>query len=217
MHTPPRPLFLSRMPQLAAAALADALAARGLEPEGVIGEAESTAVFAEAWCRRTGRSSTIATAMRMYRLVQLDRPNDVPGRAALARDPDEAGLVADWLAAFHDEATPLHPTEDWAAFAARRIAAGQVHLWHDGGRPVSLAAVSAPVAGVARIGPVYTPASQRRNGYGAAVTAAASAAALAAGAEHVVLYTDLANPTSNSIYRAIGFRPDHDAEERILH
>jgi hypothetical protein len=37
---------------------------------------------------------------------------------------------------------------------------------------------------------------------------------LRAGADHVVLYTDLANPTSNSIYQAIGYRPDHDAEER---
>ena len=46
------------------------------------------------------------------------------------------------------------------------------------------------------------------------MTAEATAAALAAGAEHVALYTDLANPTSNSIYQAIGYRPDHDAEER---
>jgi len=46
------------------------------------------------------------------------------------------------------------------------------------------------------------------------VTAEATAAALAGGAGHVALYTDLANPTSNSIYQAIGYRPDHDAEER---
>jgi hypothetical protein len=30
----------------------------------------------------------------------------------------------------------------------------------------------------------------------------------------VVLYADLANPTSNSIYQNIGYLPDHDAEER---
>jgi len=29
-----------------------------------------------------------------------------------------------------------------------------------------------------------------------------------------VLYTDLANPTSNAIYQAIGYQVDHDAEER---
>ncbi len=47
------------------------------------------------------------------------------------------------------------------------------------------------------------------------MTATETAAALSAGAEHVVLYTDLANP-SNSIYHRIGYKPDHNAEERAF-
>lgn len=66
------------------------------------------------------------------------------------------------------------------------------------------------VAGVTRVGPVYTPPEGRRNGYGTAVTAACTAGALQAGAEHVVLFTDLANPISNSIYQQIGYRPVSD-------
>jgi predicted GNAT family acetyltransferase len=69
------------------------------------------------------------------------------------------------------------------------------------------------VAGAARVQAVYTPAGHRRRGYGAAVTAAATERALAAGAEHVVLFTDLANPTSNGVYRRIGYRP---VEDRLL-
>lgn len=66
-------------------------------------------------------------------------------------------------------------------------------------------------AGVARVGPVYTPPEQRRQGYGAAVTAACTSDALDRGASDVVLFTDLANPTSNAIYQQIGYRPlcDH--------
>jgi predicted GNAT family acetyltransferase len=79
-----------------------------------------------------------------------------------------------------------------------------------------MAAVTAPAAGVARVGPVYTPPAHRRRGHGSAVTAAATTAAIAGGAEDVVLYTDLANATSNAIYQAIGYRPDHDAEERAF-
>lgn len=79
-----------------------------------------------------------------------------------------------------------------------------------------MAAVTAPANGVARVGPVYTPPAHRRRGHGSAVTAAATAAAISEGAEDVVLYTDLANPTSNAIYQAIGYRPDHDAEERAF-
>ena len=60
---------------------------------------------------------------------------------------------------------------------------------------------------------MYTPSEHRRRGYGAAVTAHATQAALDGGAAQVVLYTDLANPTSNAIYQSIGYIPDHNAEE----
>lgn len=48
---------------------------------------------------------------------------------------------------------------------------------------------------------------------GFAVTAAATAWAQQAGARHVVLFTDLSNPLSNTIYPRLGFRPVHDAVE----
>jgi predicted GNAT family acetyltransferase len=214
MHTPPHRLFVSRMPPDAAAALAETVADADRDLPGVNGACESTAAFAKAWAARTGQTSTVITAMRMYRLGQLRRPPSVPGEAVVATAPDDVELVAEWVAAFHDEAVPDGPVEDWFTFAQRLIATEQVHLWRDEGRTVSLAGVSAPAAGVARVAPVYTPPAERRHGYGTAVTAEATAAAIAAGAEHVVLYTDLANPTSNAIYQTIGYRPDHDADER---
>jgi GNAT superfamily N-acetyltransferase len=217
MHTPPHSLFVSRMPDLAAVTLADALADVGRELPGVNGACHSTSAFAARWTVQTGRISTVVTAMRMYRLEELSRPQRVSGRPSLASAPDDVARVAGWLAAFHDEAIPHAPIQDWSTFAARRIADGQMHLWHDGGKPVSLAAVSAPAGGVARVGPVYTPPQSRRRGYGAAITAEASASAMADGAQHIVLYADLANPTSNSIYQAIGYKPDHDANERAFH
>jgi predicted GNAT family acetyltransferase len=213
MHTPPHNMFLSRMPQAAAVALAHEVADLGRAIPGVNGALESTAAFALAWEEITGRSSRVHTEMRMYRLFELAWPEAVRGEARSAESPD-LDVVAEWLAAFHSEAQPDAPVDDWSAMAHRRIEAREVHLWHLEGVPVALAAVSGAPAGVARIGPVYTPRVWRRNGFGATVTAVATAAALAAGAEHVVLYTDLANPTSNAIYKAIGYRPDHDADER---
>lgn len=216
MHTPPHGLFVSRMPQPAAAALAGALADAGRCPPGVNGACDSTTAFADAWSLQTGQISKIVTALRVYRLEKLARPRNVRGGATLAVAPGDVELVADWLGAFHDEAQPHAPVDNWGTVAEQRIAARQVHLWREGGIAVSLAAVSAPAAGVARVGPVYTPSLARRNGYGTAVTAAATAAAIAAGAEHVALYADQANQTSNSIYQAIGYRPDHDAQERTF-
>jgi predicted GNAT family acetyltransferase len=216
MHTPPHHLFVSRMPTQAAAALAETLADIGRDLPGVNGAVEATGSFAAAWMARTGRPSAVVIAMRMYRLEELAWPQGVAGEAVLAATDHEIDLVAGWLMDFHDEAQPHAPVSDWHALAERRVNGRQVHLWRHEDAFVSLAAVSAPAVGVARVGEVYTPPTYRRRGFGAAVTATATAAALSAGADHVVLYTDLANPTSNSIYQSIGYRPDHDAEERAF-
>jgi predicted GNAT family acetyltransferase len=65
-------------------------------------------------------------------------------------------------------------------------------------------------AGVARVGPVFTPPEHRRHGYGAAVTAACTRDALERDADDVVLFTDLDNPTSNAIYQRLGYLPVSD-------
>jgi predicted GNAT family acetyltransferase len=69
-----------------------------------------------------------------------------------------------------------------------------------------------PASGVVRVGPVYTPPEQRGRGYGTAATAAATAGILSAGAQPC-LFTDLSNPTSNSIYQRIGYRAVTDCVE----
>jgi predicted GNAT family acetyltransferase len=83
-------------------------------------------------------------------------------------------------------------------------------FWETGGAPASLAGLQRQVAGVARVTDVYTPPAHRRRGYGGAVTTAVSRSALAAGAKDVVLFTDLANPTSNALYQRLGYRPIGD-------
>ncbi|MDF2705291.1 MAG: hypothetical protein K0R62_943 [Nonomuraea muscovyensis] len=64
--------------------------------------------------------------------------------------------------------------------------------------------------GACRIGPVYTPPAARGRGCGAAVTAYASQVAPAERRREVVLFTDPAYPTSDAVYRTIGFRPVGD-------
>ena len=76
-----------------------------------------------------------------------------------------------------------------------------------------MAGLTRAVAGMARIGPVYTPPALRGRGYAGAATAAVSQAALDAGTREVVLYTDLANPVSNALYERLGYRP---VEDRVV-
>jgi predicted GNAT family acetyltransferase len=216
MHTPPHNMFLARMPGAAAVALAQYVADTSRSVPGVNGERRTVAAFANTWTQLTGQESSTAVLTRMYRLAELTVPAGVRGLARPATRDDLEVVVA-WLDGFHDEALPHGPRTDWRPLAQYRIRDGQLRLWEDEQQAVSLAGFTKPVAGVSRVGPVYTPADQRRRGYGAAVTADATAAAINAGAKHVVLYTDLSNPTSNAIYQTIGYRADHDAEERTFH
>ena len=84
------------------------------------------------------------------------------------------------------------------------MAAGQLWLWQDG-EPLSMAVSREPVADVVRVTEVYTPPNKRKRGYAAACVHALSARLRNAG-YRCILYTDLANPTSNSVYRRIGYR-----------
>jgi predicted GNAT family acetyltransferase len=59
---------------------------------------------------------------------------------------------------------------------------------------------------------VYTPPELRRHGFAAACVATLSQRVLDRGAKACMLYTDLANPTSNNIYQKVGYHPVTEAE-----
>ena len=88
----------------------------------------------------------------------------------------------------------------------RRVRQRRLWVWEHHG-PVSMAFATPPVAGVSRITLVYTPSEHRRHGYASACVAELAARTLSAEAEQVILYTELENPTSNRVYRRIGFEP----------
>lgn len=211
MHTPPYYLFVCRMPDEVVHAVAAALATERLDLPGVTGLSGTAASFVAEWQRLTGTVAAPGMATRMYVLDTVVEPSGVPGRLRDVTVADR-DLVVAWLAAFHAEAVPGHPF-DPTDVGDRMLTEGGWSLWENDGRPVSVAAAKPPAAGVARVGPVYTPPAYRRHGYASACTAAVTRGALDRGAEHVMLYTDLANLTSNSIYRQIGYRPVGYAHE----
>jgi len=205
-RTPPYDLLLAEVPAPTMPELVDALRAASVDLPGVVGEAGTVDRFAELWTGGAG----VAPAMRqrLYQLGTLRPPTPPPGEAHLA-EPADLVLVANWYAAFQGEAGAV--PVDVEPIAREGIEQRLIWLWRNpAGAPASLAARTRVVAGVARIGPVYTPPAGRRRGYAAAVTAVCTQAAQRAGASGVVLFTDLANPTSNSIYQRLGYLPRHD-------
>lgn len=206
VHTPPFPLLLSMMPEEAVVELADTLAAEGRRPVGVTARSGIAETFAARWRAVTGIGSEIWERRRLHRLVE-PRPPAASGRSRLA-DPGDRDLLLSWYDAAEREIR-VRPGDHVAA-VEDRIGYGGVTLWERDGVPVSLAGRSRMVAGMVRIAPVYTPPEHRCHGYAAAVTAAVGRAAVAAGAEEVVVFTDLANPAGNMIQRRIGFQPLDD-------
>ena len=210
LRTPPRRLLASTM----SAEAADALMAKLLEvdPElpGVNGPEPAASHLAGAWRRCTGGIVEPRMSQRIYRLAHVDEPRQRPAGHPRLADPSDRDLLVRWMGAFSAELGD--PRADAERAVDRRLREGRLFLWDDG-RVVSMVGTFPPVAGVVRLGPVYTPSEERRRGYATALVAEVSRRALAAGASRCMLYADLANPISNSIYQAVGYRRSREARE----
>jgi len=210
-RTPPGRLMLTPLTAEEATDLAAQLAVRGDELPGVVAERDTASMFAEAWARQTGSVSELNSRQRLYRLGELTTPEpSPPGSPRVATAKDREQLMR-WYVEFHEAIGESGTAQDPGEWADSRIAYGGITLWETpDGTPVSLAGITPKVAGQVRVAPVYTPADLRGRGYAGAVTAEVSSMARAVGAEEVLLFTDLANPTSNALYQRIGYRPVED-------
>ena len=187
LQTPPFQLVLSEIDDPAAIPLiADDLVGRDLP--GAVGPVEHVRTFMEERTARGGPPSHLSTSERIFRLTAVTPQPPVPGRSRVAEPADRA-LVANWLDAFMREALEEAEPSDVEAMTDRWLArrGRTLHLWEDG-EVVSLAGVG----------------SRTPNGV--------SQAQLDDGRRFCFLFTDLANPTSNHIYRTIGYEPVRDVD-----
>jgi predicted GNAT family acetyltransferase len=215
IRTPPYNLVLSQVDDPAAVDLVvDDLVASGDATPGASGPVEPVRRLAERWTSRTGQPHRRQLSERIFRLSKVVAPRPTPGAMRIAGIADR-GLLVDWLRAFTREALPedepalgAEETVDrWLGTGARRN-----YLWEVESRAVSWAGVSGRTPHGTRIGPVYTPPSERGRGYASSLAAAASQAQLDEGLSYCFLFTDLANPTANHIYQAIGYEPVADVD-----
>jgi GNAT superfamily N-acetyltransferase len=207
------PVYVMPMPDEAVHLLARALLERGevvLEANGAL---PAVRTFCDDMAAAASRQTRVGRHVRLFELGDLVAPRPAAGRLRPAR-ADEQQLVASWYAAFMTDAdeqagrepgeTPHEmPTDEELRW---RIANGRMFVWADvDDVPVNLTAASEPAYGVSRIGPVFTPRHERGRGYASAAVHAVSLLLRDRG-ERLCLFTDQANPTSNKIYEALGYR-----------
>jgi predicted GNAT family acetyltransferase len=208
--TPPFHLVLTDAPPGAVEMVARDLLASGRVLPGVLAPPDVAMRMGELWSTETGGRFERAMAQRIYELEEVIEPRPIEGglrRIGL----EDRELATDWLMAFGAE-VGLPGTREGAERAADAlIAEERGYLWEDG-HPVSMAAWAGPTPEGVRIYAVYTPPELRGKGYASACVAGLSRLLLDSGKRACFLFTDLANPISNTIYRKIGYRPVCDVD-----
>ena len=211
MRTPPHNLLLSHTDDLAATMpLLDALEE---SPAGVLGPQTVADSFAIAWSEAKGVRAELIRRQRIYRLERAEPVDGVTGAPRVATG-DDRQLLESWMDAFLREALPGQKSdaattvERWLASSGR-----QLWFWEVAGEPVSLAGVGSRTPNGVRISAVYTPPERRRQGFASGLVGRLSQLQLDGGRKFCFLFTDLENPTSNHIYRRLGYQPVSDAHE----
>lgn len=204
---PPKELVLSKsLSQDAIALIAEDLVSRDESLPGVIAPQPEALTFAKVWQSLTGQSYRLDLAQRIYQLDAVKPINRANGYLRLATMRDRS-LLIDWIKAFTEEAIGENePKPDYQGICDRRLSQNSLYLWQND-IPVSMAGISGATPNGIRINAVYTPLEYRKKGYASSCVATLSKTLLDRGYKYCFLFTDLANPTSNSIYQKIGYKP----------
>jgi predicted GNAT family acetyltransferase len=208
IRTPPFPLVLSMVEEIGAIVLlAEDIKNADPEVSGVNAAQAEADLFAEVWHKLTGHSYHLHMALRVHQLTQVQAVSWANGALRLAEERDRQ-LLANWFIDFEQEALSETRTPENAwDWVGRQIGYRSIYLWENGDRPVSAACGYGASLNVGVVNFVYTPPEFRKHGYATACVAAVSQKLINAGYSYCALFTDLANPTSNKIYRAIGYQP----------
>jgi GNAT superfamily N-acetyltransferase len=178
--------------------------ARDIDFPGVVGPDQTAGWFADC-----AGELGISFAEPIPQQIQAIRSSPhYPGAPGVSRPvtPSDTALVAKWLLAFSQEATPHDPTPNREKLE-KAASNGQYLFWIVKNEPVSIAGIVRRTKHGAAIADVYTPPGLRGRGYAGSVTAALVERIYTEGKLFVCLYADLRNPFSNRCYAKVGFTP----------
>lgn len=220
LMTPPHPLQLivfQKEPGIERE-IAEYLWNSETEVTAVVGDRETAFRFAEEWTAKTDCQVKILMDQGLYRADFVAQGLEKsPGSWRVANKTD-AELLAAWLLQFERETGIAAST---AAEAARKINQfiedKEVYIWEVDGETVACMKKARPSKHGITVSFVFTPEHYRRKGYARTLVADVTEELLLE-YDFAMLYTDLQNPTSNKIYREIGYEqianPVHLAFEK---
>ena len=183
------------------------------EIPGVITEKTLAEYFAKEYTAQKGLTFSTTMGQRIYELTAVNPKTQQFGNVRLLEEKDMY-FFPYWAEAFsaagHYGAAQMSIPQN-AEFYRYRLAAKKLYVLEHNGIPVSMAGFTRELQTAIGVAYVYTPPYYRGNGYATSCVAQISQIALDKGFTKCVLYTDLSNPTSNSIYQKMGYVPVCDS------
>ncbi|WP_221564870.1 GNAT family N-acetyltransferase [Alkalihalobacillus sp. TS-13] len=180
-----------------------------LKVPGVIGTKHLAGTFAEKWCSNDKIIYETAMEQCIFKLTKVNDVPQSPGFIRLATMEDHE-LLSKWGHEFSFVTETPFTIAEAKEKTKEFIHQESLYVWTDG-EPVSMARKARGTSNGMSVNYVYTPKEYENRGYATSCVSELSRMLLKEGYEFCTLYTDLSNPTSNSIYKRIGYRPIGDS------
>lgn len=186
---------------------------KGYKIPGVTTEKCLAEYFAEKYTQQNGLTFKTTMNQRIYELKTVNPDVKQFGSIRLMAEKDMC-FFPYWVEAFNAAAlygkTEMMIPQDTKSYHYQ-LATKKFFVLEYNGIPVSMAQYTREMQTSICVSYVYTPPYYRGRGYATSCVAQLSQMALDRGFTKCVLYTDLSNPTSNSIYQKIGYTPVCDS------
>ena len=218
LQTPPNRLILYSEEDLPNEAFESIVSDLSSEEESIpriVGPLKIVNRFKNVWQAKMKCESKVSTNLRCYILTKVEYIPSTPGifRAGTEEDID---ILKEWSRAFASVLNDNISLEKAAERTKVKIEKNDLYVWENN-QIVSMAHKNRYLRNGVVVGNVITPPEHRRNGYAMACVAKLSQEILSSGYKFCSLFTDLSNPTSNSIYQKIGYKPVCDYIEYDFH
>ncbi len=216
LRTPPYNLLLSFTDTLhSVTSLTKELLKRDMDLPGMLGFKAGAKEFTELWCENKSLKFKLIRNERIFKLQKVAKET-LGNKQYVVGDKSNQNLILKWAREFMLEALPdmdeYHLTRTQKAIE-EEINKDKIFLLIEKGEVVSMARKSGKTPNGNLVNFVYTPPYLRNRGYATECVANLSQSLLEEGNKFCFLFTDLMNPTSNSIYQKIGYRPVIDVDE----
>ena len=212
LRTPPHDLLISFTDNLSTIeALTEELTKRGEKLPGVLSFKAAADKFAEQWCEKNSLKCNLFRKERIYKLVKVSEETLGHRKFSVAPKAHQE-LVFQWTGEMMKEAL-IDTTDDDIQRMIEKfreefdLGRSRTYLLFENNEPVSMAREAGKTPNGVFVNFVYTPIPLRKKGYATECVAKLSKHLLEVGNRYCFLFTDLSNPTSNSIYQKIGYQP----------